>query len=75
VGGKVKRSQAIEAISKRLGPLGISEPTCVEVLDILEKLGMRPPEYEIWVTPYKNDLPGVTRLGYTDYGQGWEEET
>ena len=40
----MKRNKAIETIFKRLGPLGISEPTCEDVLRELEKLGMLPPQ-------------------------------
>lgn len=39
----MKREEAIELISKRLGPIGVSEPTCEEVLSILENAGMLPP--------------------------------
>lgn len=39
----MKKSKAVELIAKRLGPIGISEPTCEEVLEILLKAGIQPP--------------------------------
>lgn len=39
----VKKSEVVELIWKRLGPLGIGEETCAEVLNIIEKAGMLPP--------------------------------
>jgi len=41
----MKRSEMIELIARRLCPVGISEPTCEEVLDIIEEAGMLPPSY------------------------------
>lgn len=43
----MKRSEMIEAIAKRLGPIGISYETCEEVLTILEEEGMMPPMTDI----------------------------
>lgn len=33
----MKKSEVVELIFKRLGPVGISEPTCEEIVDLLEK--------------------------------------
>ena len=43
MGGGVKKSEMVEAIWKRLAPLGIGSETCEEVLSIVEELGMLPP--------------------------------
>jgi hypothetical protein len=43
----MKRSEAIEIIFNRLGPIGISESTCEEVLSLLESKGMIPPSIYI----------------------------
>lgn len=39
----MKRSEMIDAIAKRLNPIGISDETCEEILSIVEELGMKPP--------------------------------
>lgn len=39
----MKRSEMINAIWRRLAPLGIGSETCEEVLAIVEKEGMLPP--------------------------------
>lgn len=41
----MKSSEVVELIWKRLGPLGISEETCSEVLEILEEAGLQPKKY------------------------------
>jgi hypothetical protein len=43
----MKKSEVVELIWKRLGPLGISEETCAEVLNIIEKAGMLPPRAQL----------------------------
>jgi len=39
----MKRSEMVNAIWRRLAPLGIGSETCEEVLSIIEKEGMLPP--------------------------------
>ena len=39
----MKRSDMVNAIWRRLAPLGIGSETCEEVLSIIEKEGMLPP--------------------------------
>lgn len=43
----MKRSEMIEKIAKRLSPVGVSEPTCEEVLSIIEEAGMLPPRTKL----------------------------
>jgi hypothetical protein len=69
----MKRSEAVGLIWKRLGPLGICEDTCKEVLDILEEAGMYPPEADTMnnsehlVLYVDNiDIPHWIRLGWDD---------
>ena len=69
----MKRSEAVNLIWKRLGPLGICEDTCKEVLDILEEAGMYPPEADTMnnsehlVLYIDNiDIPHWLRLGWDD---------
>jgi hypothetical protein len=50
----------VEIIWKRLGPLGVGEEACSEVLELIEKAGMLPPRCE---------LP---KLGISD--NAWESE-
>ena len=57
----MKKSEVVELIWKRLGPLGISEETCAEILNIIEKAGMLPP---------RAHLP---KLGVSD--NAWEPES
>lgn len=56
----MKRSEMVEIIWKRLGPLGVGEEACSEVLELIEKAGMLPPRCE---------LP---KLGISD--NAWESE-
>lgn len=43
----MKRSEAVELIAKRLNPIGIADPTCEEILTLLEDAGMLPPLTEL----------------------------
>lgn len=74
----MKRSQAIELIAKRLNPIGICDETCEEVLIILEKAGMLPPEAVFEVMPEQYDEYGGENLGL-DYvkisANKWEPES
>jgi hypothetical protein len=66
----MKRSEMIQIISKRLGPLGISEPTCEEVLTLLEEAGMKPPRNSKMYHPSYHDDP----FTYMDDLIDWDEE-
>ena len=43
----VKKSDDIQLIAKRLNPIGVSDDTCEEVIDILIKAGMLPPRTKL----------------------------
>jgi len=57
----MKRSDAVELIAKRLNPVGISTPTCEEVLEILEEAGMLPPPRTFWDKNVHENYNPVTR--------------
>ena len=57
---EVKKSEVVELIWKRLGPLGVSEETCADVLSIVEQAGMLPP------------ITSLSSLGVSD--NAWEPE-
>lgn len=67
----MKRSKMIEIIFKRLGPVGICEETCDEVLALIEEAGMLPPMREHWSYD-----PGGYGGGYVLTGKSrtWETE-
>lgn len=58
---EMKKSSVVDLIWRRLGPLGISEETCIEVLDIIEEAGMLPPRTTL------------SNLGISD--NAWEPES
>lgn len=57
----MKRSEMVELVAKRLGPIGICDETCSEVLKIMEEAGMLPPRVEL------SNMPGV-------FDNAWEVE-
>lgn len=66
----MKRSEMIEVIAKRLNPIGVSTPTCEEILDLVEEAGMLPPVNICKV------IPDATRGGYkhSPTAREWDDE-
>jgi hypothetical protein len=72
----MKRSEMVELIAKRLCPIGIGYPTCEEILDILEKAGMKPPTITVnrpvslWDSTLCEEVEGFSKVIENE----WEPE-